>query len=141
VVYQADQDIDQTFDLYCVGINGGVVAKLTDLPAASKVLKYQVTAGSQWLVFLADQDVFDKYELYLIPLTGGSTTKMSGGLVANGDVNSFHHSPPGWFTWQTRRLTTNLSCILAFNGILSSKVNRPSTMTDVQEYIIGTHGR
>ncbi len=87
VVYVADQDEDQVFEVYSVPLGGGTVTKLNDLLVASgDVFAFRIGPGSQQVVYVADQDTTGVDELYSVPLGGGTVTKLNGPLVTGGDV-------------------------------------------------------
>ena len=89
VVYRADQEVDEVLELYSVPIAGGAATKLNDTlvtngDISSSVL--QITPDSANVIYRADQETDEVLELYSVPITGGTTAKLSGTLVADGDV-------------------------------------------------------
>ena len=98
VVFVADRDTDEAFELYSVPLAGGPVVKLnTTFGAPSKdVTNFLISADSARVVYLADQDSDEVFELYSVPIAGGTVTKLSGGslgMVSGGDVLEFNISP------------------------------------------------
>lgn len=92
VVYRADQDQDEVFRLYSVPIDGGEVVALGRAPVAGgDVLPFvlQISTDSSVAVYRADLEADEVVELYASPLDGGPDRKLSGALVAGGDVQSF----------------------------------------------------
>ena len=89
VVYRADQDTDEVFELYSVPIGGGAVTKLSG-PMASggdvEFFRYQVT--ETMVVYMADQDTDGLPELYSVPLHGGTVTKLNAPLAEGGRPHS-----------------------------------------------------
>jgi hypothetical protein len=80
VVYWADQDKHDRFELYSVPITGGNSVKLNGKLVAGgdvggDVSAFQITPGGSWVVYLADQDKDDVPELYATKL--GFTTLTS----------------------------------------------------------------
>ena len=87
VLYLADQDTFDVFELYSVPISGGTPTKLN----GPMVLDGDVS-GAGWsldsstVVYRADQDTAQVVELYSVPITGGTPTKLNGPMVAGGDL-------------------------------------------------------
>ena len=70
-------------------IAGGAATKLNEAlvmngDVSSSVL--QITPDNANVIYRADQETDEVLELYSVPITGGPTTKLSGTLVADGDV-------------------------------------------------------
>jgi Tol biopolymer transport system component len=88
VVYRATQDAADILELYRAPSDGssGSVRLLGPLVAGGDVTDFQVDPSGQEVVYRADQDADEVFELYRVPLAGGATTKLSGALVAGGDV-------------------------------------------------------
>jgi Tol biopolymer transport system component len=87
VLYRADQDADEVYELYSVPINGGPVTKLNGpLVDGGDVYNYLISADSSRVVYFADQDTDDVFELYSVPVTGGQVTRLNGSLVPGGRV-------------------------------------------------------
>ncbi len=99
VVYVADQDVDEVFELYSVPITGGAVTKLNPSLAkgrggvqgdiqAGPEHPFLISPDSQRVVYVADQDVDELYELYSVPITGGEAIQLSRNRAAGpGDVH------------------------------------------------------
>ena len=98
VVYVADQDEDQVFEVYSVPLGGGTVTKLNDLLVASgDVFAFRIGPGSQQVVYVADQDTTGVDELYSVPLGGGTVTKLNGpARNRRGCHRQFFHQPEQW---------------------------------------------
>lgn len=78
VVYAADQDMDEVFELYSVPIGGGTVTKLSGPMAfGGDVSPYTVLVSDTMVVYRADQDTDGVEELYSVPLHGGVVTKLN----------------------------------------------------------------
>ncbi len=99
VVYVADQDSDDVYELYSVPTDGSTAPiKLNGgLVAGGDVQQnaVQITPDGTRVVYLADQDTDNVYELYSVPIDGSAAaTKLNGGLITNGDVDwDFQISP------------------------------------------------
>jgi hypothetical protein len=89
VVYRADQDTDEVFELYRVEFaNPGVSTKLNSpLPVGGDVWSAVITPDSSSVVYLADQTTEGVLELYRVPFaTPGVSAKLNGPLVPGGNV-------------------------------------------------------
>lgn len=98
VVYLADQQTDNVFELYSVPVGGGPYVKLSGpLTPQGEIAEFRISADSQRVVYRADQQTDEVYELYSAPITGGGAVKLNGVLPNGGDVRSFAISPTGDF--------------------------------------------
>lgn len=93
VLYVADQDTDNVFELYSVSSFGGTPVKLNGpLVAGGDTTFYTYTSpifspdGSR-VIYRADQDTDNVFELYSVSSLGGTPIKLNGPLVAGGDVS------------------------------------------------------
>jgi len=93
VVYWADQQVDDIYELYSVPLAGPHSAgvKLNGaLVAGGNIFceGYQISPDSSRVVYLADQQTDEVFELYSVPLAGpaSSGVKLNRALVAGGDV-------------------------------------------------------
>jgi hypothetical protein len=97
VVYRADQDTDQEFELYSVPIDGSAPPQKLNSPlvAGGEVsFSFGISVDSSRVVYLADQDTDDVDELYSVPIDGSAAPqKLNSPLVAGGDVLDFRISP------------------------------------------------
>ena len=94
VVYRADQDTDNVYELYSVPIGGGTVTKLNStLVSGGDTLDFQISPDSSRVVYRADQDTYRVNELYSVPIGGGKVAKLNSTLVSGGDVFDFQISP------------------------------------------------
>jgi ELWxxDGT repeat protein len=96
VVYRADQDTDNAFELYSVPIAGGTAMKLNDrLVGGGDVAPiFEISPDGSRVVYRSDQDTDDVYELYSVPIAGGTGTKLNDRLVGGGDVGSIYEISP-----------------------------------------------
>ncbi|NUM46897.1 MAG: PD40 domain-containing protein, partial [Anaerolineales bacterium] len=86
VVYSADQEIDNDFELYSVPIGGGTAIKLNSPLATSPISgdvigdvhTYQISIDGTQVVYIAYLEGDDGIELHLVPITGGVTTSFEG---------------------------------------------------------------
>ena len=106
VLYLADQDVDETVELYVAPVdgsapsmrlNGPLVPGGDVLPTYSGRAFLQFTPDSERVLYLADQDADEVYELYAVPLDGSRAAKKLNGLLApGGDVQpGFQITPDG----------------------------------------------
>lgn len=92
IVYLADQDTNEVFELYSVATTGNIVSHLPlndTLVAGGDVEEFQITLDSNRIIYRADQDTNDKSELYSVPITGGKIAKLNPPLAADRDVIQF----------------------------------------------------
>lgn len=95
--YVADQDADDVFELYSVAPDGtGNVKVSGTLVSGGDVLyassgeyldRYWAPDGSR-IAYVADQDADNVFELWTSLPDGGGNVKVSGALVAGGDVSA-----------------------------------------------------
>ncbi len=96
VVYLADQEHDDVFELYSVPITGGAATKLNGpLASGGDVFAgFQISPDSTRVAYRADQMNDRVIELYTVPIDGGGPTRVSEELVA-GDYTGFQFTPDG----------------------------------------------
>ncbi len=99
VVYRADQDTDETYELYRVPLTApgpGNSTKLNGnlLPAGGDVTTFAVIPGSTGVVYIADQNTDDVFELFRT-VFGGGNSQLNPPYVANQDVVDFALFPNG----------------------------------------------
>jgi hypothetical protein len=105
VVYIATPDPDAVAEIYSVPVDGGPVTKLNPPLVSGGGIGFfagtapggrvEITPDSRRVVYLARQETAGVAELYAVALDGGPVTKLSGSLVAGGDVRSFRITPDG----------------------------------------------
>ncbi len=88
VVYRADQESDEAFELFSVPLAGGDSVKLNrSLPAGATVLAgFQLSEDGRDVVYIADQEITEMFELYKAPIAGGDSIKISDPLITEGGV-------------------------------------------------------
>ncbi len=87
VVYRADQQSDEVFELYSVPSAGGSAVKLNGaLTPGGDVDAYEISPDSSRVIYRADQQTDEKMELYSVPLAGGGATKLNGTMIPNGEI-------------------------------------------------------
>ena len=98
VLYVADQNLNEVFELFSVASSGGTPTKLSgtlvsggDVSPASSRFSPDGTRA----VYRADQQTDNVFELYSVLSTGGVPVKLNGTLVSAGDVvdDTFRVSP------------------------------------------------
>jgi Tol biopolymer transport system component len=107
VVYRADQDVDNVFELYSVPVQGGTVTKLNpplvtngdvlaDTTSTTLLVEGpQVTPSGSRVVYRADQTTDEVRELFSVPVGGGVATRLNPPLESNRDIVAFQISPDG----------------------------------------------
>ena len=95
VIYYADQEEDDRFELFSVPIDGGQVTKLnkTPVPGGEINCYFALSPDDSTVVYLADQDTDDVRELYRVNSSGGGLKTINGTLAPGGDVSNFIISP------------------------------------------------
>ena len=89
VLYRADQNIDEVFEIFSVASTGGLAVPLngplvTNGDVRSEGLQF--SPDSSHVLYTADQDEDEVYELFSVPTSGGLAVKLNGDLVNGGDV-------------------------------------------------------
>lgn len=100
VVYRADQERDELWELFSVPIEGGTAVKLNGpLVSGGDVFGvysrgFQVSPDSLRVIYLADQEADEVFDLYSVPIDGGTPIKLNAPFGAHGDAwASFDVSP------------------------------------------------
>ena len=84
IVYLADQDIDDVFELYLVGSS---IKLNPPLSQGKNVLDFRITPDKTAVVYRADQDNNEVFELYRVEFANpGVSTKLNSPLPVGGDV-------------------------------------------------------
>lgn len=90
VVYIADQNVSERFELFSVPIEGGTPVRLNDdLAAGERVNEFVISPDGSAVVFLAN----DRKELFHVSVTGGPVTRLTPLQRQNGHVRSFEITP------------------------------------------------
>lgn len=94
VVYFADQNTDETIEVYGVPLSGGAAAKLNGPLVAGGDL-VSIAFNASLIAYLADQDIDGVNEIFYRTMTGlGPVTQLNAPLVAGGNVVGFVAAPP-----------------------------------------------
>lgn len=95
VVYIADQDTNDMYELYRVPITGGTPTKLNGpLVADGNVFSFVITPDGSNVIYRADQEINDTYELYRVPINGGDAVKLASVLDNDGDISNYYLISP-----------------------------------------------
>ena len=91
MIYIADQDQNDVFELYLVSLaTPGVSTKLNPaLVAGGNVVEFAVTPDNSAVVYRADQTIDDTFELYRTVLASGVNSKLNPPYVPGQDVETF----------------------------------------------------
>ena len=94
VVYRANQETEDVFELYSVPIDGSSTAvKISGSVLSSATITKAGVDGSR-AIYIADQETIDVRELYSVPIDGSNPpVKLNGELVPGGDVRSIAITP------------------------------------------------
>lgn len=88
VVYVADQEVDERFELYSVAMAGSAPVKLNGplvpdgdvapyvLNASTSDPTFLITPDSSTVIYRADQDIDGKFELFQVPIAGGTPVRV-----------------------------------------------------------------
>ena len=98
LVYRADRDQDEVFELFSVRADGSSASVRLDTVAVlgGDVLSFALDASGARVVYRADQEADGVFELFVVPLDGSSAPlKLNGALVAGGDVEEYALSADG----------------------------------------------
>ena len=78
VVYVADQDNDEVFEIFSVPTAGGPAVKLNpSLVSGGDVLGFRITPDSQHVIYLADQTINGLNTIQRVPIGGGDSQQLS----------------------------------------------------------------
>ncbi|NTU79490.1 MAG: hypothetical protein HGA45_08820 [Chloroflexales bacterium] len=97
VVYRADQETDNSYELFAVALSGGTPHRLNQslAPGTSVESDFQINPDSQRVVYRAQAAGAAAVELYSVLIAGGTPQRLNGLLVARGKVSDFQISPSG----------------------------------------------
>jgi hypothetical protein len=94
VIFLADKDLDQVFELYSVGFTGSGLIKLNPIYGATQdLISFRVNPNGARVIYAADQEVDTETELFTITPSGASISQVNASLVSGGDVGSYAISP------------------------------------------------
>lgn len=91
VVYRADQDQDEVFELYSVPALGGQAPVKLNSPLSGArdvpLYGFRITSDSTRVVFAADQDVAGQIELWVVPIDGSlAPQQLNPPMVSGGSL-------------------------------------------------------
>lgn len=86
VFFIAEKNVLGVKELFVVDTSGDVRNLSGPLVAGGNVRFMRVSWDGQWIAFTADKEQDEVLELYIAPVSGGAPVKVSGSLVAGGDV-------------------------------------------------------
>ena len=103
VLYRADQDTDNVFELYSVPATGGTPVKLNSALTfrwrCGLGADFQFSPDGSRVLYLAEQDTNDVWELYSVPAAGGVPVKINAELTFRWRCALVWISvQPGWIT-------------------------------------------
>jgi dipeptidyl aminopeptidase/acylaminoacyl peptidase len=91
-LYQA-LDSEGSYRLFVAALDGTHPSSEIELPRAGDGrVESPAFSDDATVLYIADQEVDERYELFSVPLAGGTPRKLSGPLVAGGNVGSFQLS-------------------------------------------------
>lgn len=98
VLYLADQNVDETFEIFTVPVAGGPSVRVNGtLVAGGNVREnsLQFSPDGDQVLYIADQIANEVYELFVAPSTGGDSLRLNSQLVSSGDVTAAAFSSDG----------------------------------------------
>ncbi len=95
VVFVADRDTDEMFELYSVRREGGEPVKLNPpLVNGGNVTLFQISPDSQYVVYSADQEKDNVVELFSVPIGGGESLRLNNPLTLGSNVDDYFKITP-----------------------------------------------
>jgi len=153
VVYRADQEIDQVFELYSVPLDGSAVPQKLNSALVEEGNVYPggfvISADSSRVVYVADQETDEVLELYSVPLDGSAAPqKLNGPLPEGGNVSfrsfaiSANSSQVVYMAEQEMDGMFELYSVPIDGGATPQKLNGPlEANEDIVEFAIGADSR
>jgi dipeptidyl aminopeptidase/acylaminoacyl peptidase len=106
IVFVADIEIDERYELYSVPLTGTMPLKLNPLLVyGGQVYDVAITPDSQYAIYRAKQEAGEsRADLYRVPLTGGQADKLNVGPMAGRNVGGFAIDPDNiWVVYEANR--------------------------------------
>ncbi len=131
VVYRADQETDNRFELYSVPTQSGSALKLSGTVVSPGVEEdLRISPDGTRVVYRATVSGSAIVELFSVPILGGALpTKLNGPLVSGGGVLAFSISPDGskvlYIADQAIDTVTELYMRSILGGVPPQKLNGP----------------
>lgn len=100
VLYRADQNLDEVFELCSVPVDpgSGLGSFCTAVPSFADVASLLLSPDGTRVLFLADARFDERYELFQAPVNGSTNPRLvSGTMIPAGDVLDVGFSPDGAF--------------------------------------------
>jgi len=97
VVYRADQQANDRFELWSVPIAGGTAVKLNGaLVAGGDISLFDFAPDASMVVYFGDQQTDNDFALFAVPLAGGAVVRVSDPLAPGGSISgNFAVTPDG----------------------------------------------
>ncbi|MFK7936542.1 MAG: 3-coathanger stack domain-containing protein, partial [Saprospiraceae bacterium] len=93
VVYTADQETDNVFELFSVPLAGGTSVKLNPTLAGNRSIdggSVLISSNGEQVIYISDQETNNVDELFIVPITGGTAIKLNPDFTNNnGDIATF----------------------------------------------------
>jgi Tol biopolymer transport system component len=153
VVYRADQETDQVFELYSVPLDGSAAPQKLNSALVEEGNVYPggfvISADSSRVVYVADQETDEVLELYSVPIDGGAAPqKLNGPLPEGGNVSfrsfaiSANSSQVVYMAEQEMDGMFELYSVPIDGGAAPQKLNGSlEASEDVVDFAIGGDGR
>jgi len=90
VIYIADQDIDEKFELYTSNMDGSSNTKISGaIPANSDISNFKLTLDNLKVVFMANSNINTVQEIFSVNLNGSSLVKVNSNLINGENVGEY----------------------------------------------------
>lgn len=90
VIYIADQDTDEKFELYTSNMDGSSNTKISGtIPVNSDVSNFKLTLDNLKIVFMANSNISTVQEIFSVNLNGSSLVKINSNLVNGENVGEY----------------------------------------------------
>lgn len=91
VVYIADQNVDEKFELYTSNMDGSANTKISGtIPASGDVSNFKITSDNLKVVFQSNLAISTVQEIYSVNINGSSLLKVNSTLVNGENVGEYH---------------------------------------------------
>ena len=139
-LFTATKDDPNKNELYASFSDFSVDKISGDLVAGGNVVEVALSPGGDQIAYVADLEVDERYELYIVSISGGDSVKISGTMVAGGDIQfnsaveatSIQWSPDGSkISYIADQDTDNLNELYVINpdGSANTKVSGNITIS------------
>ncbi|MEQ1890911.1 MAG: hypothetical protein ABL998_00065 [Planctomycetota bacterium] len=146
VVYQTDQDVEGSMELFSVPLTGGVPTRLDPAPLGlGAVIDFELSSDGATVFYKADVTGDGPYHLFRVPSAGGASTQLSPALVSGGTLLEFEPcAPAGRLVYRADQDSDEVQELYSVpeGGGAVVRLNPPLFATrNVQEFALTVDGR